>query len=252
MHYVPLIPASISVTMMSSYIRWFCNKCSQIVVPSKKVKQHLYSTGVKTGMHIIPTGLDLSLINAANPAGIRKRHGIPEGAKVLLFVGRLALEKNLLFLLRSFEVIRSKEPNAYLLIAAGGPEEARLKRSAGKNVIFAGARGYPEVFDYYAASDIFVFSSLSETQGLVLAEAMASGVPQVAVDAEGVSDVVKDGVTGYLVRPSEEEFALKAVKLLEDKDLRETMSGASKDCARSVYSMEAFAKKIELLYDSVL
>ena len=130
--------------------------------------------------------------------------------------------------------------------------EGQLKKIAPKNVLFAGEVKYPEVLNYYAASDVFVFSSLSETQGLVLAEAMASGIPQVAVDAEGVSNVVKSGTTGYLTPLSIEAFSSKVLSLLDDEGLWRSMSKASKDIARSVYSKEVFAHKIELIYKSVI
>jgi 1,2-diacylglycerol 3-alpha-glucosyltransferase len=130
--------------------------------------------------------------------------------------------------------------------------EKEYKRSAPKNTIFAGQISYPRVLDYYAASDIFVFSSLSETQGLVLSEAMASGIPQVAVSAEGVSDVIKDEITGYLTPLDIGVFSEKTIKILRDKDLWGKMSIASKEIARTIYSKEVFARKIELLYRSVL
>jgi 1,2-diacylglycerol 3-alpha-glucosyltransferase len=252
MHYVPLIPDRLLGRISSGYIKWFCNKCDRVVVPTKKVKQELAAIGVRAIMEVVPTGIDLSLSRASDPSGIRKKHGIPDGAKLLLFVGRLAREKNIEFLFKAFGSILSKHGNVYLLLAARGPMESELKKIAPKNVVFAGEVHYPEVLDYYAASDVFVFSSLSETQGLVLAEAMASGLPQVAVDAEGVSDVVKNELTGYLTPLSIEAFSAKVLKLLDDRNLWMSMSKASRDVARAVYSEEAFARKIELIYKSVI
>jgi 1,2-diacylglycerol 3-alpha-glucosyltransferase len=252
MHYVPFIPDKWLNIISSKYIKNFCNKCDRIVVPTEKVKQQLSSIGIKTQMDIVPAGLDLSLSGAANPSGIRQKEEIPDNAKLLIFVGRLAKEKNIYFLFKAFESVLSQYGNVYLLLAARGPMYEELKSIAPKNVIFAGEIKYPKVLDYYAASDVFVFSSLSETQGLVLAEAMACGIPQVAVDAEGVSDVVKDGITGYLTPLSIEIFSSRVLRLLKDRDLWQAMSKASKDIARSVYSKEIFAHKIELIYKSML
>jgi len=252
MHYVPLIPDKLLDLISSRYIKGFCNRCDRVIVPTEKVKQQLSSIGITSKIEIVPTGIDLSLIAAASPTGIRGKYGIPDGAKLLIFVGRLAKEKNIEFLLKAFEMVRSQYDNVYLLLAARGPMEKELRKLAPKNVIFAGEISYPKVLDYYAASDIFVFSSLSETQGLVLAEAMASGIPQAAVDAEGVSDVVKEGVTGFLTPPSIEDFSSKVLKLLKDRDLWLSMSGASRSIARSDYSKEVFARKIELIYKSVI
>ncbi len=252
MHYVPIIPDQLLDFFSSRYIKWFCNRCDCVVVPTEKIKRQLSSIGVKARMEVVPTGIDLSLPDAADPSGIRQKHGIPGGAKLLLFVGRLAREKNITFLFRAFESILSRRGDVYLLLAARGPMENELKKISPKNVVFAGEIHYPEVLAYYAASDVFVFSSLSETQGLVLAEAMASGIPQVAVDAEGVSDVVRDGITGYLTPLSIEAFSTRVLKLLDDHDIWLSMSKASKDVARSAYSKEAFAGKIELIYKSVI
>jgi 1,2-diacylglycerol 3-alpha-glucosyltransferase len=252
MHYVPLIPDRLLDFISSRYVKGFCNRCDCVVVPTEKVRQQMSSIGITARTEVVPTGIDLSLFEAADPSGVRQKHGVPEGAKLLLFVGRLAKEKNLEFLFRAFELIASKYDNVYLLLAARGPMENELKKMAPKNVVFAGEVKYPRVLDYYATSDVFVFSSLSETQGLVLTEAMASGLPQVAVDAEGVSDVVRDGVTGFLTPLSIEAFSSKVLDLLKDRGLRASMAGASKDAARSAYSKETFARKIELIYESVI
>ncbi len=252
MHYVPLIPDQLLDFVSSRYIKGFCNRCDRVVVPTEKVRQQMSLMGVSARMEIVPTGIDLSLFDAADRSAIRQKHGIPDGAKLLLFVGRLAKEKNLTFLFKAFESILSKYGNVYLLLAARGPMENELKKIAPKNVVFAGEIKYPRVLDYYAASDVFVFSSLSETQGLVLVEAMASGIPQVAVDAEGVSDVVRDGTTGYLTPQSIEAFSSRVLSLLGDQGLWLSMSKASKDFAKSAYSKEVFARKIELIYKSVI
>ena len=252
MHYVPLIPRKLSIKLMDQYIKWFSNRCNCVIVPTDKVAQIMHSIGIKTRIEIVPTGIDLNLAKKANPFGIRKKHGIPEDAKLLIFVGRLAKEKNIQFLLDSFKIIQEKEKHTFLIIAATGPLENELKRASPKNVVFAGRIPYPKVLDYYAASDIFIFSSLSETQALVLVEAMALGIPQVAVDAEGVSDIIKNGVTGYLTAPSRELFSAKIIELMKDELLHEKMSRSSGEIAKAIYSKEVFAHKIEQIYKSVI
>ena len=252
MHYVPLIPDKFLDKISSGYIKWFCNRCSCVIVPTKKIKEQLMQIGVRSRIEVVPTGVDLDLFAKAEPSGVRQKYGIPSTAKLLLFAGRLAKEKNLPFLFDAFTSVRSKFPDTYLLLVAGGPMRKKLEKIAPKNVIFAGEVKYPEILDYYAASDLFVFSSLSETQGLVLVEAMASGIPQVAVNAEGVSDVVRDGKTGYLTQLSIEAFSSKVIGLLGDRELWNSMSKASKDLVRTEYSKEAFARKIELIYKNVI
>ena len=251
MHYFPLIPQRFSEDLMSSYIKWFCDRCVAVIAPTGKVKQDLVSSGVRTRIEIVPTGIDLSLINN-DRAALRKKYGIHDDAKLLLFVGRLAKEKNLEFLFDAFKNIRSKMKNVHLLLAAGGPMEEEYKKKAMDNVIFAGQISYPKVLSYYSAADVFVFSSLTETQGLVLAEAMAAGIPQVAVDAEGAHDVVIDGKTGYLTELSIDEFSSRVLEILKNDVLHRSMSDNSKKAASSSFSKEAFVRKIEKIYKSVL
>jgi 1,2-diacylglycerol 3-alpha-glucosyltransferase len=251
-HYIPLLPYIISSRLIDKYVRWFCNKCSCVIAPTNNVKKGLIEIGVKTRIEVVPTGIDLSNAAKADGSYVRTKHGIPSNAKILLFAGRLAKEKNIPFLFRAFEVVAMKVPNVVLLIAAGGPMEKELKKIAPPNAIFAGNIPYSRIFDYYKASDLFVFSSLTETQGLVIAEAMACGLPQVVVDAEGVSDVVINGQTGYLTKENEEDFCNKVIELLTNNVLREEMSEESVEQAKIRYSSEAFAKKIELVYRSVL
>jgi 1,2-diacylglycerol 3-alpha-glucosyltransferase len=252
MHYVPFIPNKLLDAVSSGYIKWFCNKCDRVTVPTDKVKLEMSDAGIRSTIDVVPTGVDLDLFGRTDPRGIRKKHCIPDDAKLLLFAGRLAKEKNLQFLFDAFGSIRARHENVYLLLAAGGPMKKELEKAAPKNVIFAGEIKYPAILDYYAASDVFVFSSLSETQGLVLVEAMASGLPQVAVNAEGVSDVVRNGETGYLTPLSTEAFSSKVLSLLNNRDLWLAMSKASKNTARSEYSKEVFARKIELIYKNVI
>jgi 1,2-diacylglycerol 3-alpha-glucosyltransferase len=251
-HYIPLLPYGITSRLIDIYVRWFCNKCSCVIAPTNMVKQGLIDIGVTKRIEVVPTGIDLSNAVKADSSYIRTKHGIPSNAKILLFVGRLAKEKNIPFLFRAFEMICMKTPNVVLLIAAGGPIEKELKKIAPPNTIFAGNIPYSRIFDYYKASDIFVFSSLTETQGLVIAEAMSCGLPQVAVDSQGVSDVVINGQTGYLTKENEEEFCNKTIEILNNDPLRDEMSEESVELAKMKYSSDAFAKKIELIYRSVL
>lgn len=251
-HYVPLIPQSVTKGLTSAYVRWFCNRCDAIIAPTSSVESDLKRIGVWAGIHVVPTGEDLSAFDRADGSWVRRRYGLADRAKLLLFVGRLAREKNIPFLLSAFRSIRSKRDDVHLLIAARGPLEKYLRKIAGPNVIFAGQVEHRRVPDLCSAADVFVFSSLTETQGLVLAEAMAAGLPQVAVDAQGVSDVVIDGVTGFLTPLKTGAFSKKVLELLDDRMLRSRFSRNSRKIARKQYSSQVFAKKIEQVYLSVL
>jgi 1,2-diacylglycerol 3-alpha-glucosyltransferase len=252
MHYFPLISSKLTGTFTAKYVEWFCNKCDRIIVPTKSVEQSLVRGGVRTKINIVPTGLDITLAEKASPKGVREGLGIPHDAKILLFVGRLAREKNIPFLFNAFKRIRKEMDNVYLVIAAGGPIEGYLKNLAPENVIFAGQQRYPKVLDYYAAADIFVFSSHTETQGLVISEAMSCGLPQVVVKAPGVKDVVIDGYTGILTRDAFSSFADQCLRLLKNPTLLKAYSKNSYSTAKKLYSSEVFGQKIEQVYKSVL
>jgi len=146
---------------------------------------------------------------------------------VLLFVGRLASEKGLDMLIQAFAIIHKSRPNVRLLLLGKGPHEdvlrANLRKSKlGKFVIFAGAVPHEQVPDYYAAADLFVFPSKTETQGLVIIEAMAAGLPVVAVRAPGAVDILADGGV-VLVEDTPARFSRSVIELLEDPSKRASL-----------------------------
>ncbi len=256
LHYVPLLPKGLMKHLLSRYIRAFCSRCDCIIVPSRRTKILLLEEGIKSRIEVVPSGVDLDLVQKFSGEGIRKKYKIPSEAKVLLYVGRLSKEKNLPFLFRAFKRVQIEIPDAYLLIVAGGPMEKTFKKEAkhlgiAANTIFTHEVKFPEVFDYYKAADIFVFSSLTETQGLVLAEAKACGLPSVAINFEGVSEMIEDGVDGFLTDESEEEFGMRVIQLLMDIYLRDRMSSDARKRA-PLFSSTFMAKRVEEIYSSLL
>lgn len=126
-----------------------------------------------------------------------------------------------------------------------------LDMGISKNVVFAGQAPYPQVLNFYKAGDIFVFSSKTETQGLVVAEAKACGLPAVALDAQGISECIHDGEDGFLVSDNKQMFADKILLLLQNNDLRAAMSKTARQNAVREFSSAILAKKLELIYNSV-
>jgi glycosyltransferase involved in cell wall biosynthesis len=182
----------------------YCNLCDAVVAPSESIAALLRERGVSAPLHVIPTGVDLGAFAAGDGERGRRRLGIPPGAFVVGHVGRLAVEKNLAFLASAVVRFLAAHPTARLLVAGAGPFEVELVRQlAGAGVAarlhLAGVLDRQELADAYRAMDVFAFASHSETQGMVLTEAMAAGVPVVAVDAPGVREVVRDGANGRLL-----------------------------------------------------
>lgn len=203
MHYLPIQNEGVKRFIIELFTG-YANLATQVIVPSESVRALLLERGVKTPMDVAPTGVDLKKFSKGDGNVIRKRLGIPLNAVVIGHIGRLALEKNLEFLSRSVAAYLKKETKVHFLVGGEGPLTDLVKKifdeqGAGKRLHLAGVLKGQDLVDCYHAMDIFVFSSLSETQGLVLIEAMAAGVPVVAVDAPGVREVVKDGYNGRLI-----------------------------------------------------
>lgn len=256
-HYVPLA-GPLARDLAVRYSRRFCDRCDLVITPTRQVEALVSGYGVRAPVRVIPTGVRLERFQQRRAGWLRSTWGIPSDAKVCLFVGRLTREKNLDFLLRAFAMVKAIISEAVLVIVAGGPLEQELKQLAvdlglglDRDVVFTGRLGYDDVVDAYFDADLFTFASVTETQGLVLVEAMAAGLPVVAVRAFGVSDMVEDGKSGVLVEPDLEQFALQVVGLLRDDSRRAAMAPVARARAESL-SSRATAARLEHEYREVL
>jgi glycosyltransferase involved in cell wall biosynthesis len=182
----------------------YANLCDAVFAPSESVAEILRSRGVTARIEVVPTGVDLSRFVAGNGGAFRRAAGIPMDAPVVGHVGRLAAEKNLRFLARTLADFACRDPRVRVLVVGSGPEQAGIRarfaeRGAANRLHLPGLLQDGALADAYRAMNVFAFASKSETQGLVLAEALAAGVPLVAVDAPGAREVVEDGVNGRLL-----------------------------------------------------
>ncbi|MEA3493314.1 MAG: glycosyltransferase [Candidatus Margulisiibacteriota bacterium] len=259
-HNVPFLPQGIAKSLITAYLTSFCQKTDLVIVPSEMVRRLLVLRGVKRPIRVIPTGIVLQKIRERKGTGtqrmlIRKKYRLPEDAKLLLYSGRLSREKNVPFLLNACAKILSREQDTYLLLIGGGPQEKEL-RTLGKKlsnkIIFTGQIAHSEVIDHCFASDIFVYASITETQGLVLTEAKACGLPVVAVFGGGVSDVVESGIDGYLVPHKEGIFIDHVLRLLKNPQLRKGLSQKAVEDSHLRFSSVMVAKEIENVYNSLI
>lgn len=211
-HYVP----GDSSPMQQFVIRMatdFANLCDHIIAPSQSIAEILRERGVVTPITPIPTGIDVERFARGSREAARTRWGVPRDAFVVGHVGRLAPEKNLACLSRAVARFVRGHGAARFLVIGGGPSEGDIRQAfeeagVGDRLHMTGPLRGQELIDAYHAMDVFAFASQSETQGMVLAEAMAAGLPVVAVDACGVREVVRDGVNGrLLMREDEAHFA---------------------------------------------
>jgi len=253
-HYVPLIQS-----LVKKYIiyrsRVFSNSCDQIVTPSNPMKRILMKYGVKTPIAVIPTGINIGNFKRVDSKIFRLKHNIPEDVKILLFVGRLAEEKNISFLLKAFKKVIEKTP-AHLVLIGGGSDVPRYKKEArnlgiNRSVTFTGYLSKPETDKIFGMADIFAFASITETQGIVIAEAMAAGAIPVAVNKMGPTDVINSGENGLLTDLTLSDFSSKISYLIKNPALLKNMSLEAQKTA-TLFSSQATADKMEKLYTQVL
>jgi glycosyltransferase involved in cell wall biosynthesis len=220
-----------SSKIVDRIIRRYLEKCTHVIAPTPSVRDRIYEFGVDVPVSVIPTPIDFSDYHRLEPGRVRNMY-CRECQTLLLYVGRLSKEKNIHFLLRSFEKIFRERNSSRLLIVGDGPEEERLRNLAADlgltdAIWFAGAVPHSEVPHYAAAADLLLFPSMQETQGLAVIEAMAAGTPVVAIRTPELSDVLREG-GGILVKPDENDFANATISMMDDpRALRELSAKAS-------------------------
>jgi glycosyltransferase involved in cell wall biosynthesis len=255
-HYAPLLPRALSRFLARSFTRSQCAAVQALIAPSEPLRDVLEAYGVRTPIHILPTGLAPDRFRPGDGRAFRERAGIAPGRPVITYIGRVAHEKNIGFLLEMFGEVLQSVPAALLVIAGEGPARSALRaevdaRGLAAHVHFA---GYLEregaLLDCYAAADVFVFASRTETQGLVLLEAMAQGVPVVSTAELGTRSVLPG--SGALIVPEERHaFSAAVVRVLSDAQLRADMAARGRAHART-WSSAAMAARLADIYRALL
>jgi glycosyltransferase involved in cell wall biosynthesis len=231
-HYVPLPPRLVRRLAVRLACR-FADSADLVVAPSEHVAETLRRRGVSAPVAVIPSGVDLELFSPASRERARHRLGLPADGLICLYTGRLDREKSLERVLDAFESVAAAVSTATLHLVGRGSQGPALERRAAasrarRRIVFHGGLAPEALPDYYRAADLFLFASETETQGLVLAEAHACGLPAVAVRASGVDEVVTDGETGILTKAETGEMADAAIGLLLDAGRRASMGLAGR------------------------
>jgi len=252
-HYAQLLPAGLLRGLARSFSRRQCNVLDAVIVPSRAIEQRLGEYGVTTPMHILPTGISLETARDGQRDEFRNRHGIDAARPVALFVGRVAHEKNIDYLLDVVDLARAWVPDILLVIAGEGPalgalQRAVVERSLQSCVQFIGYLDRKtELPACYAAADVFVFASRTETQGLVLLEAMAAGLPVVSLAEMGTVDILGAGRGAIVPEDNPYAFALAVANVLRDPSLRQSMGHEGRAYAAE-WSDAALAGRMADLY----
>ncbi len=226
-HYFPFVENT-SKQVVQAIAREFSNRCNVVVAPSQLVVDYLRQIGIKTRIVKIPTGIDMDEFKELDRNWLKKNYGVEPEEKTLLFVGRLGKEKNVEFLLKSFQDVLKSIPDCRLVLVGKGPLEEHLRQLCRQQVIedkviFTGELSRQQIVHCYASSDLFVFPSVSDTQGLVIGEAKAAGVPVVAIRAFGPAEMVNHCEDGLLTENALPDFTGAIIKLLKDKELYSRM-----------------------------
>lgn len=255
-HYAPWLPAGWLQRQARAFSRRQCNALDAVVVPSTAMRQRLGEYGVTAPLHVLPTGIPLDRFAAGHGTAFRFRYGIPARRPVALFVGRVAHEKNIGFLLAALVHARRSCPDVLLVIAGEGPAMPALKqqvRALGLSdaVQFIGYLDRSrELPDCYAAADVFVFASRTETQGLVLLEAMAAGLPVIALAAMGTIDILAPGRASIAAADDVQAFGAALGDFLGRPSAWRHLRAEARDYAAE-WSDAAMAARLAGLYGSL-
>lgn len=252
-HYLPLLPRPALRFVARQIARRQCNGLDGVIVPSAPMQATLADYGVAAPMHVLPTGIAIHQFSGGDRAGFRARHGIAPTRPVALFVGRAAHEKNIDFLIDMTAQLVKIRPDFLLLVTGEGPALPALRKQASALGLDANVRflGYldrqAELPACYAAADVFVFSSRTETQGLVLLEAMAAGLPVYAFAEMGTRDIIEPR-RGAIPAPQERDaFAAGLAQLLDDRPCLERMAEEGRRFA-ATWSAPERARQLAALY----
>lgn len=256
-HYVPVVPKALMKFIAKRFSRHQGNSLDGMVVPSYPMLHVLKDYGVTTHSEVIPTGIEPASFVRGDREAFRKSYNIPQDRPVLLFVGRVAHEKNIGFLLKVLDRVRKEIPEVLFVIAGEGPARESLVHETNalglnENITFLGYLDrHTELNNCYRSADIFIFSSRTETQGLVLLEAMAQGVPVVSTAELGTRDVLRDGLGVWIAKEELTDFSEKVVKMLKDAEVRQSLGESGREYALD-WSASKQAERMSAFYQSTL
>ncbi len=258
-HYFPFPAETVQNFLKNAVDRWlqdFMRRCQHIIIPSESMRETLVNTyGLKNNFTVIPTGIDMEAYRTASGEKIRKRRRWEKDI-VMISIGRLAPEKNWSTLMHAAALVLKDIPHFRFVLIGDGPDRKSLEDLATelgirKRVIFTESLSFSETPSYMKAANLFGFASITETQGLATLEAMAAGLPVVAVDASGTCDILKHGQQGYLVENSAEALAAAIKKLISNPERMQKFAEAAYKKAQS-FNIECLTEKLLTVYEQAI
>jgi 1,2-diacylglycerol 3-alpha-glucosyltransferase len=241
--YLPMMPEEMSQGLLQAYMPSFCEAVDLVIAPSAGMEKVLRQLNVEGNIAVIPNGVDLKDFYETKPFP-RAELGYTADDILLVYAGRIAPEKNLPFLLKSFAGIAQSLQNVHLLLLGSGIQqfEEEIRNLVGeldlaRRVRFTGRIAYDRLPAYLAMCDIFVTASITEVHPLSVIEAMGAGLPIMGIHSVGVGDTVQDGISGLLSTHDLPAFTAKLTRLCLDLDLRAQISESARE-ASSAYAIE--------------
>ena len=253
-HYIPWLPEKFGRLFARWVSRRQCNSVDGVVVPSKPMLDVLTQYGIDKPMSVIPTGIDKHFLTKRNSDVFKLNYQLPMDKKILLYVGRVAKEKNIEFLLHVVKNISREYKDILLLITGEGPADKDLDLKIKELGIYEFVKRLPyldrgnELPQCYSAADVFVFSSKSETQGIVPLEAMAQGTPVVAIAEMGIASVIKNNEGAFATKDNLEEFVSCVKKLISNDKLHASQSKKAYKYVKENWAASVQAEKVVSFY----
>jgi glycosyltransferase involved in cell wall biosynthesis len=255
-HYVPAMPKWLGRYLARAFTRSQCDDVQALIAPSEPMRDVLVEYGVSTPIHVLPTGLAADRFVQGDGNRFRAQSGLPADRPLMTYIGRVAHEKNIDFLVNVFAKVRQTVPRAMLVIAGEGPARESLRQRVASlkldaDVFFAGYLDRnTALLDCYAAANVFVFASRTETQGLVLLEAMAQGVPVVSTAELGTRSILKPGCGALVSQENLDEFTATVVRVLQDNNLQKELGERGRAYAKT-WSSAFMARRLADLYGAL-
>lgn len=244
---LPLMPAEVSMSLLQAYMPAFCDNVDLVISPSRGMEKILRQYGVTSHIEVVPNGADLEPFLSAKPLA-REEFGFTNEDVLLVYMGRIAPEKNLEFLLKAFAGVSRAMPNTKLLVVGGGQKEHEegirtFAHDVGlaDRVKFTGTVAYADLPSYLAMCDIFATASVTEVHPFSVIEGMATGLPIVGIDSPGIGDSITDGETGLLSVDDLASYTAKLTMLCLNRELQKKM-GAAAQKASHQFSIEHTTK----------
>lgn len=250
-------------SIVQRYLNYFVNQCDLVLAPTQTMADYLEPFDLQTPIEVVPTGLPAEAFQEKPQAtDIRKKYLPADKRYLFCTVSRMAKEKNIDFMLRALAIAKEQIGNIFRVLMIGdGPEREALENLAKElglteNVVFIGAVANDEISTYHQACDLFLFSSQSETQGIVLLEAFAASLPAIAIDATGTGDLIQSGVNGMLTSADEQDWADKLTTMIKNDMMGEGLSlkemGAAARQTAEEYEESRIATKVTGYYQRAI